>query len=89
MKIKEINRGDGPALTFFCPGCGKLHNVTLTASQHPTGQTWQWNGDAETPTITPIRTYATCEFTMTDGVLYYTAACTHSLAGQTVPMVDL
>lgn len=103
--------GGGP--TFWCPGCQQLHRI-LVDGVSEAGPRWQWNGDAERPTITPsilvqgvvpltdaeLDAYErgeplpqpvprVCHVFVTDGRIQFLGDCTHSLAGQTVPMPDL
>ena len=35
-------------LAFMCPGCKQSHSINYGGSN-----TWQWNGNADKPTITP------------------------------------
>ncbi len=67
----------------WCPGCGRLHLPSAAAG-------WQWNGDSERPTFTPVmRQGLQCHYTLKDGVLRFFSDCAHELAGQTVPLPDL
>lgn len=45
--IREWPDGRG-MLTFWCPGCKGGHTITYGATE-----TWQWDGDAEHPTLAP------------------------------------
>lgn len=84
----------GPDFSFFCPACDCYHVVWVK----PPGQTlWTFKGTMERPTFEPslritggpegARTV--CHFVVTDGVLHFQPDCTHSLAGKSVPMVDV
>ena len=48
MKLSNKLRGaEGNRLIFWCPGCKKPHSITYGENK------WNWNGDAENPTINP------------------------------------
>lgn len=79
---------------FTCPGCGESHAIS---------DSWQFNGDFEKPTFSPsfltwndpnpnarpgkFRDGWRCHSFIKDGKIEFCGDCTHSLAGQTVPMV--
>jgi hypothetical protein len=73
---------------LWCPACDDAVRINST---------WGWNGDLERPTFTPsILTRFTmqgqervCHSFLTDGVWHFLGDCTHALAGQDAPMVDL
>lgn len=73
---------------FWCPGCEELHTLD---------DTWKFNGDTETPTFSPsvLVTWGSnqpnrrCHLYIRTGRLQFLGDCTHKLAGQTVPMVEL
>ncbi|HUV66985.1 MAG TPA: DUF6527 family protein [Sedimentisphaerales bacterium] len=54
---------------------------------------WSWNGDTEKPTLKPsIRTKNrehVCHTFINDGQVQFLADCTHELAGQTLPLLDI
>ena len=54
---------------------------------------WSWNGDIENPTLKPsIRTRNhkhVCHTFINDGNVNFLSDCTHELAGQTVPLLDV
>lgn len=93
--IKVIHK-DGH-LQWECPAsiCG---NVRIPV-EGP--KAWQWNGSLDSPTITPSvkvdwyfgeepnkQTFC-CHCTIADGLVSFCADCTHELAGQTVPMLEV
>lgn len=51
---------------------------------------WSFNGDFEKPTFRPSMLNLTTgeHFFVTDGKIQYLSDCRHSMAGQTVDMVD-
>lgn len=94
----------GGRLTWWCPGCGRAHQVAVFQGSGPL---WGWNGDAERPTFTPsvLVTYngpdagqdrgdgitappAVCHSFVMDGQMQFLGDCTHALAGQTVQIPD-
>src|SRR5262245_1310777 len=78
----------------WCPGCQEVHRFR---SAHPegtnTGILWDWDGNEEAPTFSP--SYVTwtdttrCHSFLRTDRWEFLGDCTHSLAGQTVDMVDL
>lgn len=44
---KILRNVQGPALSFWCPGCNEAHVIDVG----PSG--WKWNGDAERPVFSP------------------------------------
>lgn len=74
----------------WCPGCDMRHRFD---------ERWQFNGDNEKPTFSPSllvrwdfgeqREPKVCHSFVRDGEWQYLSDCTHSLAGQTVPMTTM
>jgi len=67
------NPGDQPTdLIFVCPcGCGVISSVTLSTSPRSDGPRWAWNGNSDSPTLTPsIRKLNGCLWHgfLTDGI---------------------
>ncbi len=93
------------ALMFVCPGCAEPYTLPSGESYTPSGihmlpvnssdksPSWAWDGDIEAPTVSPsILTRwndRVCHSFLRAGVFEFLDDCTHSLAGQSVPMVDL
>lgn len=58
---------------------------------------WTWNGSVDSPTVKPsIRSRAgsdenpiVCHTFVNDGMVQFLDDCTHELAGQTVPLLDV
>lgn len=80
---------------FECLGCGNMHWYNLYGGvgfslTHPK---WNFNGDLENPSFTPsllnTKPNSVCHLYITNGKIEYLSDCTHSLAGQTVTMIDL
>lgn len=86
------------ALLFVCPGCVEgggsgFHMLPVNSPHH--SPSWTWNGDLEAVTLSPsILTRggpdgsAVCHSFLTDGVFNFLTDCTHSMAGQRVPLPD-
>ncbi|AXF41528.1 hypothetical protein SHAb15599_00176 [Acinetobacter phage SH-Ab 15599] len=77
---------------FRCPGCDRLHPYHTNPARYPI--TWNFNGDIDKPTFTPSLMVNQgdsnqCHLFMTDGKIQFLSDCHHSLAGQTVDMVEL
>jgi hypothetical protein len=97
-KVEEHTFGGHTTWIFFCPGCGHQH-AYFTKAEHPQKPVWQFNGDVDNPTFTPslLNTWGpqenphknVCHLYVKNGMIEYLADCTHHLAGQTVPMVDI
>ncbi len=96
--MKQITYLEESRATFFCPGCKLEHSVVV--KQEGAITPWGWNGSIEKPTFTPSiltwgggiggREDATgrCHSFVTDGNIQFLSDCTHSLAGQTVPLEE-
>lgn len=85
---------DNGAVMFECPGCGLLHCANVTGDTNPK---WSWNGSLTAPTLSPSllvrwnmtgtnRLDKVCHSFVRDGKIQFLNDCTHSLAGQTVPL---
>lgn len=92
----------GQVLAYWCPGCNHAHMVP-TEKPNAKGCRWDWDGVAESPTITPsIHIHheawndgerdhpakSQCHHYVTSGHIQFLSDCEHHLAGQTVPMVE-
>lgn len=84
-----VRRGD--RVLFWCPGCDDVHMVPVTPD-NPDG--WSFDGNYDAPTLTPSLLTRhggrpgdrICHLFVRGGRLVFLADCTHTLAGQTVPM---
>jgi hypothetical protein len=80
----KLRRGEGRYF-HYCPACDELHSLP---------DEWSFNGNLESPTFSPSfkhqwGTDEICHYVLTDGVLNYCGDCTHSMAGQKVPLPDI
>ena len=85
-KLRTLDSG----YAFYCPGCKKHHVIY---------RSWQFNGNFERPTFSPsllVKGYSekhsqdyVCHSFVTDGEIQFLGDCTHALAGQTVPLMDV
>lgn len=99
-KLRQSTEG----IIFWCPGCDMAHQAWTETSNNLTGAKWSWNGNAQSPTISPslnISLGATCpghnpppgvecrcHCIVTDGQIYFCSDSTHALSNQTVPMIN-
>lgn len=97
-KVSEVHDAEGNFLykwvMTWCPGCEQPHPFRIQGRT----VTWEWDGNLESPTFIP--SYLTwsgprdnpisrCHSFLVGGVWGFLDDCTHALAGQKVPMVDL
>lgn len=101
--LRTIVHGDlrYPALLFCCPGCAEsdgnvgLHMLPVNTSE--TSPAWTFDGDLDAPTVSPsilTRTgpadaQSVCHSFLRAGVFEFLGDCTHSMAGQQIPMPEL
>src|SRR4051812_26278827 len=86
-----------PNYSFECPGCGISHGVWLGDSPNANGAAWGYNGNIDSPTITPSILVKwgngngdqVCHSYVTDGKIQFLGDCSHELAGQTVEMQEV
>lgn len=99
VRVGGNGTAPGRSLWLWCPGCEDAHRVTVDAPG-----CWTWDGDEAAPTISPsilVSSHQTfdadnnpvdtprCHSFLRGGRWQFLTDCTHSLAGQTVPMVPL
>jgi len=85
-------------LAFHCPGCECMHGLHINKPNYDNGAQWTWNGNYDKPTFNPsvhvwyerggVRT-TSCHCWVRDGMIEFLGDSSHSLAGTTVPMVDV
>jgi Family of unknown function (DUF6527) len=85
---------------FDCPGCKLSHTITVRPYRTENGASWEFSGDMESPTFQPSvsdrwefnvetgKRPIVCHFFVTGGQIQFLDDCTHSFAGQTVPMLE-
>jgi len=82
---------------FNCPGCGYAHMVWIKQPNDGKYPIWGFNGDLNTPTITPsilvngnipvnLPYTHRCHSFVTDGKIQFLNDCTHELAGKTIAL---
>lgn len=97
-KVRLVNDSAGEFLyewvMTWCPGCDKVHPFRISGRS----ETWEWDGNLEAPTFSPSyltwsgpreQPLSRCHSFLRSGVWEFLGDSTHSLAGQSVPMVDL
>lgn len=99
--LRTVVHGDlrYEALMFCCPGCAEQDGNTgfhmLPVSDAGGKPQWTFDGNLKAPTLSPsiLTTGAQkerrCHSFLRSGVFEFLGDCTHSLAGQHVPMPDL
>lgn len=79
-------------LEHWCVGCCGLHHVDLSSLDED-GKRVGWNGSFEQPSFGgPVRHMSPqglCEYELRGGVLHFSDACWHPLAGQTHTLEDI
>ena len=93
-KLERLVGQDGRrGVAFNCPGCGEYHVAQITGP--PGAPIWVFNGDYVLPTLSPsllVRSHyaagapKVCHLFIRDGQIEFLGDCTHTLAGQTVPL---
>jgi hypothetical protein len=91
---KLVMQDDGQ-LAHWCPACGRLHAVQVRGDD--TVAHWDWNGDAERPSLAPSvrirrwrgRREMICHYILRDGVIVFLADSSHILIGRCVPLPDV
>ena len=76
---------------------GVLVLPVITSGSRKDTPFWTWNGDTENPTLRPSLLSklewkvpaVICHCFVNDGLVQFLTDSTHSLAGQTVPLIDL
>lgn len=103
--VNEFDLHSGLSCLIWCPGCVTtpdtdgmmgLHSVTTVDpdGNHPAVE-WTWNGSLTRPTFGPSilvhqgKLQPRCHSFVVDGRWQFLPDSTHSLAGQTVGMLDL
>ena len=85
-------------LHFPGPLPNRVIPVLIKGKRHGTN-CWTWNGDTEKPTLRPSiltktehgeeRTPIVCHSHVNDGIIHFLDDCTHSYAGQFVPLLEV
>jgi len=103
-QVRRLKEGDlvYDALAFCCPGCKEMFPETpgfhlLPVNTTQKSPSWDWNGSVDAPTLSPSISsqYSTgdppdrCHSFLRDGFFEFLGDCTHSMAGQRVPMIPL
>ena len=94
-------RINGNHYAMWCPGCDDLHQIDNTwgfngnidsPTFSPSILTWLDPNPNADPKHDPTGVYRNgrrCHSFIVDGVWQFLSDCTHSLAGQNIPMVEL
>lgn len=94
IQYYKYTPGQDSNLGFWCLGCKHVHVIPFINAPASMPGLWAYDGNRESPTITPSLRVMTldgkesaCHVVVTAGVLNYQADCKHALAGKSVPMV--
>lgn len=105
-QVSKFLRKTTQGHAHWCPACKEMH---------PLPDSWQFDGNVDSPTFTPsfkhegMKTVRdekgrwtgewvmidgkpvpeVCHYILTRGILNFCGDCTHSMAGQSVPMAEL
>lgn len=100
--LRTVRHGEKrySCLMFCCPGCAEsdgnsgMHLLPVNTTEH--SPSWDFDGDVDAPTVSPsilTRTGSNmervCHSFLRAGVFEFLGDCTHSMAGQKVPLPDL
>lgn len=91
-------------VSFRCPGCGSVHNITIAPHKNASGASWTFTGDFDRPTLAPSINATSgpypegmkragqidrCHSFINEGRIQFLGDCTHKLAGQFVDLPEL
>lgn len=94
--LKDADNGER-LLIFHCPGCNQAHPFRVRKADddpRPNVAIWSFNEDFEKPTFEPSLLVHSdmpdrrCHLFLRDGKIQYLGDCFHSLANQTVDMME-
>lgn len=90
--------GEATHLHLHFPGPLRFRSVAvITHGTREGSPCWTWNGSTDSPTLRPsVLSRVTlgdreviCHSWVTDGQVQFLGDCTHSLAGQTIELLDI
>jgi hypothetical protein len=82
----------GQSIWLWCPACDLPKRLPVNRSE---GTSWDFDGNIEAPTLSPSilqhggGNHPQCHSFLRSGMWDFLSDCTHSMAGQQVPMVSL
>ncbi len=79
---------------FYCAGCQELHGVHVVGMPGVNAPVWDWNGDADKPTLSPsvlVRqgSLRHCHSFIRDGQIEFLSDCSHALAKTTPALLPV
>lgn len=93
---KAINRNptNDHRVYIFCPACKEANPNSDGLHCLNVSRIHRFNGNYESPTFEPSLMAATpkmiiCHSYVREGMIQYLSDCTHGMAGQTVPLLDI
>lgn len=90
-KLEKLSDGK---LVWWCPACETYHGGYVDGQNRPV---WRFDGNFNTPTFSPSflvrmprgdRTEI-CHTFVEKGHIRYLPDCTHSMAGKSIPMINI
>lgn len=94
-KVEKKEGQEGPDFMFWCPACQCGHGVWTTSPNGKTGARWKFDGNFESPTISPSLLIhhgkdgkEICHVVVSCGVINYCSDCTHAFASKSIPMEE-
>ena len=92
-KLSKVLAESNGNYFFECPGCGCPHGLNVGKNRGPA---WSFSGDVDRPTFSPsvlVRfnqgpKEVVCHSFVRNGEIQFLNDCTHTLAGQTVPIPE-
>jgi hypothetical protein len=74
-------------LRFYCVACRGFHVISLRLREDEVGETYEWNGDFERPTVVPaVVVPGKCAVSIRDGVAHYHMTAPHDARGESVAL---
>lgn len=91
FKLQQLSDGK---LVWWCPACETYHGGFVDGQNRPV---WGFDGNFESPTFTPsflvkmprADKVNICHTFVKNGQIQYLNDSTHSMAGKTIPMVNI
>lgn len=85
--LRHIIGSNGRGLAYWCQGCDEAHVIHVGEGDGPR---WDWDGNRDAPTFSPSVLCRAgkriCHTFVRGGMVEFLSDCTHSFAGQTLPI---
>lgn len=82
-RVEEVDLGHGrQGLRFHCIPCKGFHIVPTKLEGDEIGESYEWNGNSEWPTIVPpVQVPGRCNVSILEGYARYHMSCAHQFRG--------